>query len=102
MIEPINVFDCAEYLTKALPRGLLLNAHAEKFNSMVIGWGHLGVIWNVPSFTVYVRQSRFTKQQLDQTDEFSISAPGFGEQLRPDSFQAGMARLFYCPTGTGV
>ena len=55
MKEKINVFDYAERITKALPEGILLNTKHEKFNSMVIGWGHLGVIWGLPTFTVYVR-----------------------------------------------
>lgn len=75
MKETINVFDYAERITKALPEGILLNTNGEKFNSMVIGWGHLGVIWGLSTFTVYVRQSRYTKPALDQTKEFTISVP---------------------------
>ena len=75
MKEKINVFDYAERIAKTLPEGILLNTKHEKFNSMVIGWGHLGVIWNLPTFTVYVRQSRYTKPALDATKEFSISVP---------------------------
>ena len=78
MKETINAFDYAEQITKALPKGILLNTQNEKFNTMVIGWGHLGVIWGLPTFTVYVRQSRYTKPQLDETGEFTISVP-FGE-----------------------
>ena len=40
MKEIINVFDYAEQLNKVLPQGILLNTNGEKFNSMVIGWGH--------------------------------------------------------------
>ena len=47
MKEKINVFDYAEQLNKALPHGILLNTCGEKFNSMVIGWGHLGTICNL-------------------------------------------------------
>ena len=75
MKEAINVFDYAERITKALPQGILLNTNADKFNSMVIGWGHLGVIWGLPTFTVYVRQSRYTKPALDRTKEFTVSVP---------------------------
>ena len=75
MRETINVFDYAERITKVLPEGILLNTNGDKFNSMVIGWGHLGVIWGLPTFTVYVRQSRYTKPALDQTKEFTISVP---------------------------
>ena len=84
--EKINAFDWAEQISKMLPQGILLNTMGEKFNSMVIGWGHLGVIWNLPTFVVYVRQSRYTKPQLDATKEFSISVPLTGGLSR-DVFQ---------------
>ena len=86
MKEKINVFDYAEQLCKALPQGILLNTCGEKFNSMVIGWGYLGTIWNLPTYTVYVRQSRYTKAQLDRTREFTISAPVTGK-LSKEVFQ---------------
>ena len=86
MKEIINVFDYAEQLNKVLPQGILLNTNGEKFNSMVIGWGHLGTLWGLPTYTVYVRQSRYTKPQLDQTKEFTISAPVSG-QLSKEVFR---------------
>lgn len=79
MKEHINAFDYAAEITKALSEGILLNTNGDKFNSMVIGWGHLGVIWGMPTFTVYVRQSRYTKKQLDKTREFTVSVPLTGK-----------------------
>ena len=79
MKKKINVFDYAEQLNKALPQGILLNTSGDKFNTMVIGWGQLGTLWNLPTYTVYVRQSRYTKPQLDKTKEFTISAPVSGK-----------------------
>lgn len=75
MKEKINVVDFANTITRALPRGILLNSNGDKFNSMVIGWGHIGTLWSRPTFHVYVRQGRYTKSQLDKTGEFSISIP---------------------------
>ncbi len=86
MKEKVNAFDYAERIVKVLPQGILLNTHGDKFNSMVIGWGHLGVIWGLPTFTVYVRQSRYTKPQLDRTGEFTISVPLEG-QLSKEVFR---------------
>ena len=73
--EKINVFDYAKEITSVLKPGILLNSNGDKFNSMVIGWGHLGIIWGMETFTVYVRQSRYTKAQLDKTKEFTLSVP---------------------------
>ncbi len=75
MKEKINVTDYANKITEALPKGILLNSKHTKFNSMVIGWGALGTVWGKPVFTVYVREHRYTKSQLDETGEFTISVP---------------------------
>ena len=76
MKEKIDVKDYASQITKALGKGgVLLNTNGDKFNTMVIGWGHLGRLWNRETFVVYVRQGRYTKPQLDKTGEFTISVP---------------------------
>ena len=79
--------EIASIITEALPHGVLLNTNHEKFNSMVIGWGHEGVLWGLPTFVVYVRQSRYTKPALDATGRFTISAPRPGERLQPEPFR---------------
>jgi len=79
MKEKINAFDYAELISKTLRPGILLNSNGDKFNSMVIGWGHLGVIWGKDTFSVYVRQSRYTKAQIDKTGAFTISVPLYGK-----------------------
>lgn len=75
MKEKIKITDYADKITDALPKGILLNSYHAKFNSMVIGWGSLGTVWGRPAFTVYVREHRYTKSQLDASGEFSISIP---------------------------
>ena len=75
MKERIRLTDYANRITEALPRGILLNTDGDKFNSMVIGWGHLGTLWGRPTFHVYVRQGRYTKGQLDRTGEFTVRVP---------------------------
>ena len=75
MKRKIILTEYAQKIIEALPKGILLNTNGEKFNSMVIGWGALGTVWGVPAFTVYIREHRYTKQQLDKTGEFSISIP---------------------------
>ena len=75
MKEKIIVAEYAGKITESLPKGILLNSRYAKFNSMVIGWGGLGIVWGKPVFTVYVREHRYTKAQLDATGEFTISVP---------------------------
>ena len=86
MKEKINVFDYAKQIEEAIQPGIMLNTNGDKFNSMVIGWGHLGVIWGIQTFTVYVRQSRYTKKQLDKTQNFTISIP-LNDEKYPEIFK---------------
>ena len=75
MKDRIDITEYANLITKALPKGILLNTSGDKFNAMVIGWGHIGTLWSLPTFHVYVRQGRYTKAQLDKTGEFTLSIP---------------------------
>lgn len=53
---------------------LLITAGNEsKFNTMTASWGSLGVFWGKNSATIYVRQSRYTKEFIDLNDTFSLS-----------------------------
>jgi flavin reductase (DIM6/NTAB) family NADH-FMN oxidoreductase RutF len=72
----IDLNGCAGTITGALRRGAFLTTKAgDKVNSMVIGWGHVGRIWERPVFMAYVRQSRYTRELLDQTPEFTVNVP---------------------------
>ena len=85
MKEKINAVDYACRITAGLSKGILLNTQADKFNTMVIGWGHLGRLWNKMTFVVYVRQSRFTKEQIEKNGSFTISC--FLEEPDPKIFK---------------
>ena len=72
----ISAADYAGEIIKALPRGILLTTKAgDKVNSMVIGWGTIGVNRGKPVFITYVRESRFTHELLEQNPEFTINVP---------------------------
>ena len=75
MKEKIDVFQYSETIVRALGKGALLGTMGDKYNAMVIGWGHLGVVWGRPTFVAYVREHRYTKAQLDKTHEFTVSVP---------------------------
>ena len=72
----IDLNEYANTILKALPKGILLTTKAgQKINSMVIGWGTFGVNWSKPVFVTYVREGRFTREQLDANPEFTINVP---------------------------
>ena len=74
--QRIDYTDYSNDITKALKKGIFLTTKAgEKVNSMVIGWGHVGQVWNLPVFVAYVRDSRYTRELLDQNPEFTINVP---------------------------
>lgn len=76
MKKEIEVFDYASEIIKAVNGGVLLTTKADdKVNSMTISWGTLGIEWGKLIFTVFVRENRFTKQQLEKNPEFTINIP---------------------------
>lgn len=76
MKRQVNPFDYAGDICKALPGGILLTTkRGEEVNTMTIGWGHIGIEWSIPIFVVYVRESRYTKQLLEENGEFTINVP---------------------------
>ena len=76
MKRKINVWDYAGKILEETGKGILLTtACGDKVNSMTIGWGTLGIEWGKPIFTVFVRESRFTKQMLEENGEFTVNVP---------------------------
>ena len=72
----INLTDYANDILQALPKGILLTTKVgKKINSMVIGWGTFGINWSKPVFVTYVREGRFTREQLDANPEFTVNVP---------------------------
>ena len=76
MKQTINAFDYAGEICKAMKKGILLTTKcSEKVNTMTIGWGTIGVEWGKPIFIAFVRESRFTKQMLEENAEFTVNIP---------------------------
>ena len=72
----IDIHDYAGEIIKAMRPGILLTTKVGgKVNSMTIGWGTLGIIWERPVFVAYVRQQRYSREMLDECREFTINVP---------------------------
>ncbi len=52
---------------------LLTAGDQERCNTMTIGWGQLGTLWNKPICTVYVRPERFTYQFMEANPAYTLS-----------------------------
>lgn len=76
MKREVNVFDYAGKICEAMKSGILLTTKdGDTVNTMTIGWGSIGIEWGKPIFTAYVRESRFTREILDKTGEFTVNIP---------------------------
>lgn len=76
MKREVNVFDYAGKICEAMKSGILLTTKdGDTVNTMTIGWGGIGIEWGKPIFTAYVRESRFTREILDKTGEFTVNIP---------------------------
>ena len=51
-----------------------------KKGAMTVSWGEVGVLWNKPIFTVFVRPTRFTHTLSEQSDIATLSF--FGREFR--------------------
>lgn len=76
MKKEIEVFDYANEIMKSIEKGVLITTKAgDKVNSMTVSWGTLGIQWARPIFTIFIRENRFTKQQLEKNPEFTVNIP---------------------------
>lgn len=58
-----------------LPKGAFLMVAG---NPMTIGWAQFGILWGKRTFTVYVRESRYTHELLSNAETFTVSVPRIG------------------------
>lgn len=74
--KEISVWTYADTILSELSKGVLLTTQADnKVNSMTISWGSLGIEWGCPIFTTFVREGRFTREQLEKNGQFTVNIP---------------------------
>lgn len=70
---------------------LVTAGNQEKFNTMTVSWGGMGVIWNKLVSYIFIRPQRYTYEFIQNNDYFTISA--FNAEYRN--------ALKYCGTHSG-
>ncbi len=57
---------------------------SNKYNTMTVGWGSIGTMWNKPFAQVVVRPTRFTYEFMEKYDTFTLTAfpEKFKDQLK--------------------
>ena len=52
---------------------LITAGNMEHHNTMTASWGGVGVLWNKPVATIYIRPQRYTKPFVDNNEYFTLS-----------------------------
>lgn len=92
-MREINFQELSKDFLSQLVKGAFLTVKKEDIvNTMTIGWGNVGYIWNKPMLMVPVRYSRHTYSMIDRAKEFTVSVP-----VKRDLKEA----LAYCGTKSG-
>ncbi len=80
MENSVPYVDYSQQFLTQLPKGVFLTVKDGSIeNTMTIGWGSIGYIWQRPVITVMVRYSRYTYELIDKARDFSVSVPLPGE-----------------------
>lgn len=70
---PIDLIEFNPF-TKIGKEWMLVTAsNGEKTNAMTASWGGVGVLWGKNTAFIFVRESRYTKELIDQSDSFSLT-----------------------------
>ena len=74
--------------------GAFLTVKTEnEVNTMTIGWGSISYMWGKPVLIVMVRDSRYTYQLMEETNQFTVSIP-FGAAMKEE--------LAFCGSKSGA
>ncbi|NLG03509.1 MAG: flavin reductase family protein [Clostridia bacterium] len=52
---------------------LVMAKKEDKANALTASWGGVGVLWNKNVSFIFIRDSRYTKEFIDQSDSYSLS-----------------------------
>ncbi len=75
-MKEVNFQDLSKDFLTQLVKGAFLTVKSdETVNTMTIGWGNVGFIWNKPMLMVPVRYSRHTYSMIDRSETFTVSVP---------------------------
>lgn len=71
-------WDCNPFERIGADWMLVTAGNADACNTMTASWGQMGVLWNKPVATCYLRPSRYTREFVEREGRYSLSffAPG--------------------------
>lgn len=60
---------------------LITAGNMQNHNTMTASWGGVGIMWNNPVITTYIRPQRYTKEFIDKEKYFTVSF--YDNQFKP-------------------
>ncbi len=70
---PLDLLEVNPFLKLSKEWALVTAGDKTKNNLMTVSWGAFGEIWGKHAVTIYIRESRFTKEFIDKGEFFSLS-----------------------------
>lgn len=68
----INEFNYNAFTKFGKEWALVVTKDEKEDNAMTIAWGQLGILWSRPTVSVYIRNTRYSKHMMDNSDTFSV------------------------------
>ena len=88
---PIDLLEMNPFTKIGKEWALVTAGSKANYNTMTVSWGGVGVIWNKNVVYIFIRDSRYIKEFIDQGEFFSLSF--FDEKYR--------SALSYCGAHSG-
>lgn len=73
---PVELFECNPFHKIGKEWALITAGDKNKVNTMTVSWGGMGVIWGKNVFFLFIRDSRYTKEFIDNNSFLSVSFLG--------------------------
>jgi len=76
MFKKVSVYDLPYNVFQEMKKNWFLVSAKNpegKVNTLTAGWGGMGILWQKEVVTIYLRQSRYTKEFIDAQDYFTVS-----------------------------
>lgn len=77
---PMDLLEMNPFTKIGKEWALVSAGNKNKYNTMTVSWGGVGVLWGKNVVYIFIRDSRYTKEFLDSGEFFSLSF--LGEQYR--------------------
>lgn len=93
-MKKINFDQVLNEYKEVLAAGVFLTTkNNKKVNTMTMGWGTVGFLWNQDILMAPVRKSRYTHKFLENSEYFTVSVPLNGQHKK---------ELQFCGTKSGI